>query len=262
MSEIANDDEPEGRDHWGFPLKLEGGRVMEPLEALISERPHFHIDGAGKPANWSVPPDVLRFIWSCLKPSMRTLETGAGQSTVAFAIVGTHHVCITPKQDEAQRIRSYCREHRIEDDKITFIHESSDIALASGRDIPDVLDFVFIDGAHQFPFPILDWHFSAQKIPVGGIVVIDDYLRRPSGSCTTSSWKRTNGNLFSRSIPSCGDITEHPSSGASVTLLSIGASASRPLSIGICVRILTGRAIICCVFCCAIHELLSVGSSI
>jgi len=149
---------------------------MEPLEALISERPHFHIDGAGKPANWSVPPDVLRFIWSCLKPSMRTLETGAGQSTVAFAIVGTHHVCITPKQDEAQRIRSYCRAHRIEDDKITFIHESSDIALASGRDIPDVLDFVFIDGAHQFPFSILDWYFTEQKIPVGGIVVIDDYL--------------------------------------------------------------------------------------
>jgi hypothetical protein len=152
-----------------------GGRMVDPLETLISEQPHFHID-AGKPANWAASPDVLRFIRACLKGSMRTLETGAGQSTVVFAMVGTHHVCITPQQDEAQRIRRYCREHGIEHDKITFIHESSDIALASAKDIPEVIDFVFIDGPHYFPFPIVDWHFAEKKVPIGGIVAIDDYL--------------------------------------------------------------------------------------
>jgi predicted O-methyltransferase YrrM len=122
------------------------GRRVDPLETLISEQPHFHIEGAGKPANWAASPDVLRFIRACLKGSMRTLETGAGQSTVVFAMVGTHHVCITPQQNEAQRIRSYCREHGIEHDKITFIHESPDIALALAKDIPDLIDFVFIGG--------------------------------------------------------------------------------------------------------------------
>lgn len=149
---------------------------MDPLETLISEQPHFHVDGAGKPANWAASPDVLRFIRACLKPSIRTLETGAGQSTVVFAMVRTHHVCITPKQDQAERIRSYCKGHGIDHNNITFIHESSDIALASGKDIPDVIDFVFIDGAHQFPLPILDWHFTERKVPIGGIVAIDDYL--------------------------------------------------------------------------------------
>jgi predicted O-methyltransferase YrrM len=148
---------------------------MDQIEALISERPHFHSWPDGRPANWSVAPEVLRFIRDSLKPSMRTLETGAGQTTVAFAIAGTDHVCITPDRAQAERIRSYCGEHGIRD-TVTFIHDSSDIALASGEGIPDVIDFVFIDGAHRFPFPILDWHFTESKVPVGGIVAVDDYL--------------------------------------------------------------------------------------
>jgi predicted O-methyltransferase YrrM len=148
---------------------------MDQIEILISEKPHFHAWPDGRPANWSVAPDVLRFIRGSLKPSMRTLETGAGQTTVAFAIAGTDHVCITPDQEQAERIRSYCREHGIKD-TITFIHDSSDIALASGNGIPEVIDFVLIDGAHRFPFPILDWHFTQRKIPVDGIVAVDDYL--------------------------------------------------------------------------------------
>ncbi len=146
---------------------------MDSIEKLISERPHFHVWPDGKPANWSVAPDVLRFIRASLKPSMRTLETGAGQTTLAFAIAGTHHVCITPDVTQADRIRGYFNEHAIKD-TVTFIHDSSDIALASGQGIPDILDFVLIDGAHRFPFPILDWHFTERKVPVGGIMAVDD----------------------------------------------------------------------------------------
>jgi hypothetical protein len=148
---------------------------MDQIETLISERPHFHAWPDGRPANWSVAPDVLRFIRASLKPSMRTLETGAGQTTVAFAITGTHHVCITPDRTQAERIRSYCSEHGIKD-TVTFINESSNTALASGQGIPDVIDFVFIDGAHRFAFPILDWHFTQRRVPVGGILAVDDYL--------------------------------------------------------------------------------------
>jgi len=148
---------------------------MDQIETLISKKPQFHAWPNGRPANWSVAPDVLRFIRASLEPSMRTLETGAGQTTVAFAIAGTHHVCITPDRAQAERIRSYCIENGIKN-TVTFIHDSSDIALASGQGIPDVIDLVFIDGAHRFPFPILDWHFTERKVPVGGIVAVDDYL--------------------------------------------------------------------------------------
>lgn len=147
---------------------------MDQIETLLAERPAFHAWPDGKPANWSVAPDVLRFIMNNLNPSMRTLETGAGQTTVAFAIACTEHVCITPDLAQAERIRSYCKEHDIRE-TITFIHESSDIALSSGQGIPQTLDFVLIDGAHRFPFPIIDWHYTEHRIPVGGIVAVDDF---------------------------------------------------------------------------------------
>jgi hypothetical protein len=147
---------------------------MDQIETLILEMPNFHAWPDGRPANWSVAPDVLRFIRANLNPSMTTLETGAGQTTVAFAIAGTHHVCITPDRAQADRIRSYCGKHGITN-IITFIHDSSDRALASGEGIPKAIDVVLIDGAHRFPFPILDWHFTECRVPVGGIVVVDDY---------------------------------------------------------------------------------------
>jgi predicted O-methyltransferase YrrM len=148
---------------------------MQTIEQLIAERPDFHAWPDDTPANWSVTPDVLRFVHQCLSPGMQTLETGAGQTTVAFAIAGARHVCITPKRDEAGRIRAYCAQHGIAD-TIQFIHESSDVALPAGHGIPETLDFVLIDGAHRFPFPIIDWHYTERRIRVGGTVCVDDCL--------------------------------------------------------------------------------------
>ena len=68
--------------------------MMDAVEELIAERPHFHAWPDGKPANWAVAPDVLRFIGRQLTPGMRTLETGAGQSTVVFALAEAQHTCI------------------------------------------------------------------------------------------------------------------------------------------------------------------------
>jgi hypothetical protein len=145
-------------------------RLMDKVGKLISDLPQFH--------SWSrerimIGRDVLRFLRDNLRPSMHTLETGAGYTTVVFAIAETQHVCITPYKEETEAIRNYCREHDIKN-TITFIHESSDIALPLGTSIPEELDFVFIDGAHRFPFSILDWHFTEKKIPVGGFIGIDD----------------------------------------------------------------------------------------
>jgi predicted O-methyltransferase YrrM len=147
---------------------------MDSIEELIAQRPHFHAWPDGKPANWAVAPEVLRFMRQKITPGMRTLETGAGQSTVVFAMAGAQHTCITPDLDQAERIRAYCAAHGIRD-TVTFIHESSDVALSAGRGIPEALDLVLIDGAHRFPFPILDWHYTERRLGVGGIVAVDDY---------------------------------------------------------------------------------------
>lgn len=144
------------------------------IERLLTERPAFHAWPDGAPADWSVAPDVLRFLAELVKPGMNTLETGAGQTTVAFAVAGANHTCITPDSAQAEKIQAYIRSLAARS-SIRFIHRSSDEALPTDRDIPERLDLVLIDGAHRFPFPILDWHYTQARVPVGGYVVVDDY---------------------------------------------------------------------------------------
>lgn len=148
------------------------------IEALIKEQPHFHAWPDGRSANWGIAPEVLRFLFAQLRPGMTTLETGAGYTTAAFCIAGTRHVAVTPAEEQASRILAYVKRLGIEPD-LTFLHGSSDFVLALGEGVPAELDLVLIDGAHRFPFPVLDWHYTEGRVPVGGIVVIDDF-RMPS----------------------------------------------------------------------------------
>jgi predicted O-methyltransferase YrrM len=148
------------------------------IEALIEERPHFHAWPDGRSANWGIAPEVLRFLFAQLKPGMTTLETGAGYTTAAFCIAGTRHLAVTPDEEQAGRIRASLEKLGIEPDLI-FVLGSSDIVLPSGQGIAERLDLVSIDGAQRFPFPVIDWYYTESRVPVGGLVVVDD-TRMPS----------------------------------------------------------------------------------
>ena len=104
---------------------------------------------------------------------MTTLETGAGASTVVFAARGASHTAISPVADEHERIRRYGVEHGIAMDRVRFIAESSHTALLHTW-TPEPLDVVLVDGAHSFPFPTLDWMYTAPHLRVGGRMLVDD----------------------------------------------------------------------------------------
>jgi len=105
-------------------------------------------------------------------PAMKTLETGSGASTVVFAASGAKHLAISPSSDEHDRILRYCAEERISTEGVRFVAESSHTALEAWE--PEPLDIVLIDGAHGFPFPVLDWYYTAPHLRVGGRVLVDD----------------------------------------------------------------------------------------
>jgi hypothetical protein len=140
------------------------------VSALLRDEPSFHVGGT---RCWNALPESLAALRAYVTEGARTVETGCGASTVVFAAQGARHTTISPDAGEHQRVREYCRRIGVDDSNVTFIAASSDQVLPTlfdGRE----LDFAFIDGAHSFPYPIVDWHYIAERLKVGGRVLVDD----------------------------------------------------------------------------------------
>ena len=144
--------------------------IASQLTALLrSDPPLVHAGHSYLGLAWP----ALEWLDENVQPGMTTLETGSGASTVVFAARGASHLAISPVADEHERIRAYCERHGFPTDKLRFIAESSHTALLNGWR-PEPLDIVLIDGAHSFPFPVLDWMYTAPHLKIGGRVLVDD----------------------------------------------------------------------------------------
>ena len=136
---------------------------------------------------------------------MRTLETGCGASTVVFAAQGAEHTVVSPTRDEHDRVREYLSQVGIDDSKLTSQVGFSDEVLPRLCNQPDTLkewetwyrehrdeletlpddelfrarsnrqyDYVFVDGAHSYPYPAVDWHYAMKALKIGGRLLLDD----------------------------------------------------------------------------------------
>jgi len=142
------------------------------LRALLRDAPVFHLDEGSRPISLQASIEVLECIDTAVRPDHHTLETGAGLSTVVFALRGAEHVCVTPAAGEVERIRAYCASRGVDLSRVRFVIGRSEDVLPALS--PPDLDLVLIDGGHGFPTPFLDWHYTATRLRVGGLLVIDD----------------------------------------------------------------------------------------
>ncbi|MEY2538176.1 MAG: hypothetical protein QOG67_1916 [Verrucomicrobiota bacterium] len=168
---------------------------MNKLQRIIDDRPDFHrneteISRHFSPAESLLPPEtaaqlasegrtcygieseVLRFIADTVSQGDRTLETGAGCSTMVFAVCGATHTAVTPAQSEIDLIKQYATRHEISLQSVHFVPESSETYLP--RCDKGELDLVLLDGKHAFPWPTLDWFYTADRLRRGGLMIIDD----------------------------------------------------------------------------------------
>jgi methyltransferase family protein len=141
---------------------------------LRSSPPGLH--GAGD-EYWGLAWPALEWLEENVRPDMATLETGSGSSTLVFAAGGAEHEAITPDPAEEERIRGECERRGIDSGRVRFHIGSSHDVLP--RLQPRALDLVLVDGAHGFPYPILDWWYVAPHVRVGGVVLLDDAYMPP-----------------------------------------------------------------------------------
>jgi hypothetical protein len=43
------------------------------------------------------------------------------------------------------------------------------------------LDLILLDGKHAFPWPVVDWFYTADRLKQGGLMIIDDAQMRSVG---------------------------------------------------------------------------------
>ena len=152
--------------------------MTAPLTADLRARPPG-LHGEGD-EYWGLAWAALEWLEENVQPGMSTLETGAGSSTLVFAARGAEHEAVTPDDSEGERIRAECRRRGIDDSRVRFVVGPSHEVLP--RLEPRPLDLVLVDGAHGFPYPILDWWYVAPRVRVGGLVLLDDAYMPPVGA--------------------------------------------------------------------------------
>ncbi len=121
---------------------------------------------------YGIAGEVARFLHREISEGARTLETGSGLSTIIFALRKSHHTVVTPSQHEAGAILEYARANQIGMERVDFVIEPSETYLP--RCTLRNLDLVLIDGKHAVPWPFIDWFYTADRLKVGGMCVIDD----------------------------------------------------------------------------------------
>ena len=139
---------------------------------ILDDPPKVH-PNAPNGAVWRTGRACYEFMAAQVEPGCRTLETGTGASTVMFAAWECQHTAIVPSEHQANAILDYCSVKGISTASLRFDLQPSEVALPKLRDEPR-FDLVFIDGAHGFPMPTIDWFYGAALLRQHGVVVFDD----------------------------------------------------------------------------------------
>jgi predicted O-methyltransferase YrrM len=143
---------------------------MVSLEELLHHPPHVHDK---RTRTWGIHPDLATFLNEVVTRGQSTLETGSGLSTlVILRKQVASHIAIAPVADEFEVLRSFCRENGIDAGPLRSVDQPSQRYLP-GAQLPE-LDVVLIDGDHSFPAPFIDWYYTADRLKVGGLMIVDD----------------------------------------------------------------------------------------
>jgi Methyltransferase domain len=106
----------------------------------------------------------------------RSIETGAGNSTLLFMMLGCSTVtAIAPNEKLGRCIRSEAAERGLDDAVLRYINDRSERALPRlALDEDARCEIAFIDGNHGWPSVFVDFCYLNMMLEQDGVVFVDD----------------------------------------------------------------------------------------
>lgn len=153
------------------------------VEALIKDDPMVHDWGQGL-VRGGLHGEILKTLATYLldefgEGEFRSLETGAGLSTLVFAAARpSQHFAINPDIGLRDRIIDEAGRRGIELDTMKYIPEFSEDVLPDLAK-SNVIDIALIDGGHGWPSVFVDFCYANKMLRQFGIMVVDDILLYP-----------------------------------------------------------------------------------
>lgn len=146
---------------------------MRPVD-VINDPPQVHEAPRGV---WRTERKCYEYMATFAGPGSRTMEVGAGVSTVLLAAWGCEHLCVVASEYEADVCKQYLTDRGYSIDNLSFAIGSSANVLPELDAGPR--DLYFIDGCHGFPYPVIDWFYGARWLREGGVLIVDDMQLPP-----------------------------------------------------------------------------------
>ena len=96
-----------------------------------------------------------------------------GISTLVFVLSGAEHTAVFLRPSEGDALLEYCSARNIDTSALRLLSGPSD-ELLPRIGFEGLLDVMWVDGSHAFPFPFFDWYYGCRSLRAGGLLVVDD----------------------------------------------------------------------------------------
>lgn len=104
------------------------------------------------------------------RPTLHSMETGAGRSTILLSNLSADHTVFTIANDSLQAALDSPLTRR---ERIHVVPGPTQLTLP-GHEFAAPLDLALLDGPHGYPFPDLEYFFVYPHLATGALLVIDD----------------------------------------------------------------------------------------
>jgi predicted O-methyltransferase YrrM len=147
------------------------------IEKLWTEKPCLHERAGEGLIHWGMNREQLTWLAETVKPGWRTIETGAGTSTLTLACLGAQVVSIDPAPGLFGRIAEYAAANGIDMDTVRTYENPSGLVLPLLIECKEEgFDLAILDGNHAFPDCFTDFQHMSRLLKGGGLLFVDDVL--------------------------------------------------------------------------------------